>query len=84
MGGGINRAKAHPPQARRTPELLTPVLRIIHRAIGRFLLRQAGLKTIDAMPALRQEGDAYLPLDTHLNARGHEVVGEVIARALEE
>ena len=26
------------------PELLTPVLRIIHRVIGRFLLEQAGLQ----------------------------------------
>ena len=26
------------------PELLTPVLRIIHRVIARFLLKQAGLK----------------------------------------
>ena len=47
-------------------------------------LRQAGLNTIDTMPALRQEGGGYLPLDTHLNARGHEVVGEMIVRALEE
>jgi len=30
------------------PELLTPVLRIVHRVIGRFLLRQAGLKRATA------------------------------------
>ena len=30
------------------PELLTPVLRIIHRVIARFLLKQAGLKRTPA------------------------------------
>jgi hypothetical protein len=30
------------------PELLTPVLRIIHRIIARFLLKQAGLKRTTA------------------------------------
>ena len=30
------------------PELITPVLRIIHRAVGSFLIRQTGVKRNDA------------------------------------
>ena len=52
------------------PELLTPVLRIIHRVIARFLLKQAGLKRTAAdtgAVTLIQRFDSAANLNIHLH-----------------
>jgi len=43
-----------------TPELLTPVLRIIHRVIAGFLLKQSGLKRCAADTGLSAGACAQL------------------------
>jgi hypothetical protein len=52
------------------------------RKIIRYLearLNASGIKTIDTTFALQKERDIYFNLDTHLNGKGHRVVGEFIA-----
>ena len=45
-----------------------------------------GVRFVDAAPALAERAGAgelvYLPFDTHLSPRGHEVVADVVAQAL--
>ena len=52
--------------------------------IGRFC-KQAGIKLIDALPALRAAepgGNTFHLRDTHVNARGNRVLGELLGREL--
>ena len=64
------------------PELLTPVLRIIHRVIARFLFKQAGLKraTVDtgAVTLIQRFGSA-----ANLNIHQHFLVLDGVYRRTE-
>ncbi|MBM3357946.1 MAG: hypothetical protein FJY54_09490 [Betaproteobacteria bacterium] len=59
------------------PELLTPVLRLIHRVIAGFVLRQAGLKRVTAdtgAVTLIQRFGSAVNLNIHLHCR-HRAAG---------
>ncbi len=41
-------------------------------------LREAGYKTLDLTPFLESEGDAYLSMDIHFNAKGHRITADQV------
>jgi lysophospholipase L1-like esterase len=43
-------------------------------------LKSVGIKTIDLTTALENEGNTYIELDTHLNAKGHRIAADSIVR----
>jgi len=52
------------------------------RGLTRYLQRrlgELGIMTLDPIPALEKAYPAYIPLDCHLDARGHKVLAEAMA-----
>jgi hypothetical protein len=52
------------------------------RGLTRYLQRrlgEQGIMTLDPIPALEKAYPAYIPLDIHLDARGHKVLAEAMA-----
>jgi len=46
-------------------------------------LNESGIRTLDTTAALASEENVFINLDTHLNAKGHKIVGTLITRFIE-
>ena len=53
------------------------------RGLTRYLQRrlgELGIMSLDPIPALEKAYPAYIPIDEHLNVRGHKAMGEAMAQ----
>ena len=51
------------------------------------MLREAGLNVLDVRPMMEASGDplsCYFKTDPHWNARGHEIAGKALFKAIQE
>jgi hypothetical protein len=55
------------------------LIRYFQRRLG-----EIGIMTLDPTPALEKAYPAYIPLDEHLNARGHKAVADAMAKFIRE